>query len=161
VQDVSITFRTLVVAGQMSRSGERIPAKTHESRRTVPLSQSVLDVLEGLLPTDADPGSLVFSTRGAAIRQNTYHVAFKAAVTRAGLRSTLSSHDLRHHYATTLVRAGMSPVAVGRLLGHTDGSLVGKTYASWMPADDALARRALDAVWSDDTNSSSASSAAL
>jgi hypothetical protein len=54
---------------------------------------------------------------------------------------------MRHHYAKMLLRAGLSPVAVGRLLGHTDGSLVVRTDAHWLPADDDLARAALDAAW--------------
>ena len=54
---------------------------------------------------------------------------------------------LLDHYATTLLRAGLSPVAGGRLLGHKDGALVVRTYAHWMPEDDDLARAALDAAW--------------
>lgn len=147
VRDVSTTFRTVKVTAQLSRAGERIPTKTPESQRTVPMPQTVADVLDSLILEGASPDALVFSTRGRPIRQNTYHVQMKAAVDRAGLRSSLSSHQLRHAYATALLRAGLSPVAVGRLLGHTDGSLVVRTYAHWMPADDDVARAALDAAW--------------
>lgn len=150
--DVSTTFRTFNVSSQLSRTGERIATKTSESQRTVPMPQAVADVLDSLIGEGASPDALVFSTRGRPIRQNTYHVQFKAAAKRAGLRSSLSSHDLRHHYATTLLRAGMSPVAVGHLLGHSDGALVVKTYAHWMPADDDVARAALDAAWAKESD---------
>jgi integrase len=151
VGDVSTTFRTVSVVGQVSRDGRRVPTKTATSVRTVPLSEAVVAVLKDHLESypKRGPDALLFPSKdGSPIRQNTYHVQFKAAVKRAGLPSGLASHALRHYFATTLLRAGLSPVAVGRMLGHSDGSLVVKTYAHYLPEDDSLARAALDAAWS-------------
>lgn len=149
--DVSTTFRTVSVAGQVSRDGRRVPTKTATSVRTVPLSEAVVAVIEDHLTRypKRNPEALLFALKdGSPIRQNTHHVQFKAAVKRANLPDALASHALRHHFATTLLRAGLSPVAVGRILGHYDGSLVVKTYAHYLPEDDSLARAALDAAWS-------------
>jgi integrase len=68
---------------------------------------------------------------------------------------------MRHHFATTLLRSGLSPVAVGHLLGHADGALVLRTYGHWMPDDDSLARRALDAAWTLDPADTTAETARL
>lgn len=149
VGDVSLDFRTVKVAGQLSRAGERVPCKTNSSDRIVPMPKDVADVLAPLLRgRDGDPDALLFQPAwGGPWKHNTQQVLYKAAVRRAGLPETMTSHALRHHYATTLLRAGLSPVAVGRLLGHTDGALVLRTYGHYMPDDDALARQALDAAW--------------
>ena len=120
----------------------------------MPLGEAVAAVVEDHLARypKRNPDALLFPAEGGSpIRQNTYHVQFKAAVKRADLPGGLASHALRHHFATTLLRAGLSPVAVGRMLGHSDGSLVVKTYAHYLPADDSPARAALDAAWGNDS----------
>ena len=47
-----------------------------------------------------------------------------AAVARAGLPAGTTSHDLRHHYASVLLAAGESVLAVAERLGHENATLV-------------------------------------
>jgi integrase len=69
------------------------------------------------------------------------------AATGAGLPKGTTSHDLRHHYASVLLVAGESVVAVAERLGHEDASLVLSTYGHLMPDSDDRTRRAVDAAW--------------
>jgi integrase len=57
--------------------------------------------------------------------------------------------DLRHHYASVLLEAGESVVAVAERLGHENATLVLKTYGHLMPDSEDRTRRAIDDAWSD------------
>ena len=70
------------------------------------------------------------------------------AVKRAGLPEGTTSHDLRHHYASVLLAAGESIVAVAERLGHENSSLVLSTYGHLMPDSEDRTRRAIDEAWS-------------
>lgn len=69
------------------------------------------------------------------------------AVTGSGLPKGTTNHDLRHHYASVLLAAGESVVAVAERLGHEDASLVLSTYGHLMPDSDDRTRSAIDAAW--------------
>jgi integrase len=70
-----------------------------------------------------------------------------AAVRRAGLPEGTTSHGLRHHYASVLLAAGESVVAVAERLGHENATLVLKTYGHLMPDSEDRTRRAIDEAW--------------
>lgn len=57
---------------------------------------------------------------------------FKAAVRKVGLPECTTTHDLRHHYASVLLLAGESVVAVAERLGHQNANLVLSTYGHLM-----------------------------
>lgn len=42
----------------------------------------------------------------------------------------MASHSLRHTYATRCIEAGVTPVVLQRLMGHTDVSITLNTYTS-------------------------------
>jgi integrase len=65
----------------------------------------------------------------------------------AGLPAGTSTHDLRHHYASVLLAAGESVVAVAERLGHEDATLVLTTYGHLMPDSEHRTRRAVDEAW--------------
>jgi Phage integrase family len=56
-------------------------------------------------------------------------------------------HDLRHHYASSLISAGCSIVAVQRALGHARPSVTLDLYGHLMPADEDRIRGAIDVAW--------------
>jgi integrase len=58
-----------------------------------------------------------------------------------------SMHDLRHHYASVLLAAGESVVAVAERLGHDDASLVLNTFGHLMPDSEERTIRAVDDAW--------------
>jgi integrase len=69
-------------------------------------------------------------------------------VQRIGLTGT-TTHDLRHHYASVLLAAGESVVAVAERLGDTP-QMVLKVYEHIMPDSEDRTRRAIDQAWSGD-----------
>jgi integrase len=86
----------------------------------------------------------------AAVYRHDYYGAqiFAAAVKRAGLPAGTTTHDLRHHFASVLLHAGESVIAVAERLGHENASLVLSTYGHLMPDSEERTRRAIDAAWS-------------
>jgi len=151
VQDVDFLRRTARVEWQIvPKATERSDPKTPRSRRTIPLPQVVGDALAAHIaefPPGAD-GTLFTSRNGTPARHDYYgSVIFKAAAKRAGLPEGTTSHDLRHHYASVLLAAGESVVAVAERLGHENASLVLSTYGHLMPDSEERTRRAVDEAW--------------
>jgi integrase len=130
----------------------RCRPKTPTSRRTIPLPQFVAAALNehrGLFPP-AEDGTL-FTTRFGAPYSHAYYGAqiFKKAVKATpGVPDSTTPHSLRHHYASVLLLAGESVIAVAERLGHENASLVLSTYGHLMPDSEDRTRRALDDAWS-------------
>jgi integrase len=151
VEDVDFLRRTVRVEWQFtSGSKERSEPKTPRSRRTIPAPQVVLDAIAGHLaayPAGED-GAVFSTTTGTPLGHVYYgHNLFRKAVASAGLPGGTTSHDLRHHFASLLLAAGESVIAVAERLGHDDASLVLSTYGHLMPDSEDRTRRAIDAAW--------------
>lgn len=151
VQDVDFLRRTVRVEWQFtSRSHTRSVPKTPRSRRTIPLPQFVADALVGHIQAfpPGEDGTLFTSTVGRHYGDFQYGTTiFGRAVRAAGLPEGTTSHDLRHHYASVLLAAGESVVAVAERLGHENAQLVLSTYGHLMPDSEDRTRRALDEAW--------------
>jgi integrase len=151
VEDVDFLGRTVGVECQFT-SGSKIRSepKTPRSKRSIPAPQVVLETLAEHLahyPSGQD-GSLFTTTAGGPLGHMYYgHDLFRRAVASAGLPARTTSHDLRHHFASVLLAAGESVVAVAERLGHEDASLVLSTYGHLMPDSEDRTRRAVDAAW--------------
>jgi integrase len=76
-----------------------------------------------------------------------YSRAFRSAVADAGLPEGTTSHDFRHHYASVLLTAGESVIAVAERLGHENATLVLTTYGHLLPDAGERTRRAVDSAW--------------
>ncbi len=48
---------------------------------------------------------------------------------------TLGFHDLRHYYASWLIKAGVPITEVSRRLGHSDASVTLRNYSHALPED--------------------------
>lgn len=153
VQDVDFLRRLVRVATQIPPDEkEREDPKTPLSKRTLPAPQFVCDAL-ALHIRDFPPladGSLFYNSV-KRLWSTSYFATkvFKPAVLAAGLPDTTTSHDLRHHYASVLLHAGESVVAVAERLGHRNANLVIKTYGHLMPDSEERTRAALEAAWRD------------
>ena len=117
----------------------RVEPKTPRSRRTIPLPTTVAEVLAEHMrqfPPAVD-GSLFYGPRsGRPIAHPTYTARILApAVARLvpAVPVGTSSHDLRHHYASVLLAAGESVVAVAERLGHDDATMVLRVYGHLLP----------------------------
>ena len=112
----------------------RSDPKTPRSRRTLPLPSVVGDALAAHMaafPPGAD-GSLFTNGAGRAYRTTTTGRASSRRPS-AGPASRATTHDLRHHYASVLLAAGESVVAVAERLGHENANLVLSTCGHLVP----------------------------
>lgn len=131
------------------------PPKTEASVRTIPLPLIVVDSVAAHL-AEYEPGELrtVFSgDRSEPLRRNRFSErVWRPAVTRAGLRPGTRFHDLRHYYASLLIRHGESVKTVQARLGHASATETLDTYAHLRPDSEDRTREAVDsmlgpAVW--------------
>lgn len=116
----------------------------------MPLPGVVAEALaEHLATFPATPDGLTFhtSTRRPLWQEHYGPRVFAKGVERAKLPAGTTSHDLRHHYASVLLAAGESVVAVAEVLGHEDATLVLQVYGHLMPGSEDRTRKAVDAAW--------------
>jgi integrase len=69
------------------------------------------------------------------------------AALKAGLPEGTSSHDLRHHFASVLLKAGVPVTDVAKYLGHKNTALVISTYGHWIPGGEDVARKVIESAW--------------
>ena len=151
VGDVDFLNRTVRIEHQIDkRTRQRVPPKTPRSRRTLPLPGVVsLELAAHIRRITPAADGLLFHTHDGAPFWHEYYTqkVFAKAVAKAKLPAGTTTHDLRHHYASTLIAAGESVVTVAELLGHENASMVLEVYAHLMPDGVDRARKAIDAAW--------------
>jgi integrase len=109
------------------------PPKTPASHRTIPLPQVVVDALAAHIerfPVD-HPDRLVFTDEdGRALRRTAFsREIWRPTVSAVGARRGTGFHELRHFYASLLIRHGESVKTVQRRLGHATAAATLDTYA--------------------------------
>jgi integrase len=152
VSDVDFLRRVARVETQIPPDErERDDPKTPLSKRPIPLPQFVAEALAAHIqefPPLAD-GSLFYNTIGRTWTTSHYGKVLGGNAVAAGAPEGTTSHDLRHHYASVLLHAGESVVAVAERLGHKNANLVLSTYGHLMPDSEERTRQALDGAWRD------------
>ncbi|MGH3768766.1 MAG: tyrosine-type recombinase/integrase [Pseudonocardiaceae bacterium] len=173
VADVDFLRRTVRIEHQADPDSlELVPPKTPRSRRTIPLPKVVADALAAHLaahPASAELGcacpaatdcsgaqsGLLFHTATDRPIEHDYYGGrtFPKAVKKAALPPGTSTHDLRHHFASVLLAAGESVVAVAEYLGHENATLVLTTYGHLMANSEDRMRRAVDEAYAENAAS--------
>ncbi|MET7705455.1 site-specific integrase [Micromonospora sp. NPDC005413] len=141
-----VRVETQIAPGERTRTAP----KTAWSERTVPLPAPVAEALTAHVAAFPPPADgTVFTTRfGQPYRHDYYGTRiFQAAVAASGLPDGTTPHDLRHHYASVLLHAGESVVAVAERLGHKNAKLVLSTYGHLMPDSEERTRKAVENAW--------------
>jgi integrase len=158
-EDVNFLGRTVRVEWQLQeRTRARVEPKTPRSRRTIPLPAFVGEALAEHMrqwPPLGD-GTLFYGERSGRPFDHAHYATriYGRAVGRLATAkgSTfprgITTHDLRHHYASVLLAGGESVVAVAERLGHEDASEVLSTYGHLMPDSEDRTRKVVDAAWS-------------
>ncbi len=95
-------------------------------KRTIPTSQASLAALEVyigrgrsvLLKGQRDLDALFLNHHGVRITRQGFWLIIKGYADKAGIKSTITPHVLRHSFATHRLRAGHDMKSVQELLGH-------------------------------------------
>ncbi|GAA2348781.1 site-specific integrase [Saccharopolyspora halophila] len=160
VSDVDFLRRTVRVERQRLQSGKLAPPKTDKSVRTVPLGQVVVDELAAHLAAFPS-GEWLFTDHGGdpvpywrwkRVWAAGLDRAFRTRDTSTGeVRVTdeagaeMTSHDLRHFYASALIAGGASVKQVQTVLGHSSAAITLRVYSHLWPGDEDRTRSIIDA----------------
>lgn len=99
----------------------KVPLGKLATERLVPLDPTTLRLLEKLRRAGPTRRTLLLtSATGRKTRYAHFTQALKEACNGLHFAEPMTTHRLRHTYATSLLAAGMSLPAVMRLLGHRD-----------------------------------------
>jgi integrase len=149
---VDFLRRTIRVEQQLislqGRAPYAAPPKTAASYRTVPVPQLVIDALaEHMTNHPPNAAGLLFTTRDRQPwTRKRFGETWRPAVARAHLLTGTRFHELRHFYASLLIRHGESVKTVQARLGHASAVETLNTYGHLWPDADDRTRDAVDAV---------------
>jgi integrase len=91
----------------------------NNERRTVPLNQTVIDILKGKAKVVSVTG-YVFTHNNQPLTKRVIQKQFSTSMKRARITS-FRFHDLRHTFATRLAQSGKVDIyTISKLLGHKD-----------------------------------------
>jgi site-specific recombinase XerD len=105
-----------------------VPLGKLHNDRLVPLEEKAREVIARLqffrtLQPAVRPEFLLPRPKGRVELCAQLRAYFKKAATRAGIAGSIVPHQMRHTYATTMLRAGVSVPALMKLLGHRTANM--------------------------------------
>jgi len=98
----------------------KVPLGKLDTERLVPLDPKTLRLLRRLQRNGSGHRPFLLQSRGKPVRYDMLRAALLEACKGLSTPEPITTHRLRHTYATTLLAGGMSLVAIMRLLGHRD-----------------------------------------
>ncbi|GAA3160113.1 hypothetical protein GCM10010451_04930 [Streptomyces virens] len=154
------------------------PAKTHEAERTVPLAKAAVDAVAAFLAASpprevevwdrTDPRTpvkrkalLIFpNAEGRPVQRSPWARTWSGIVKRANAALEVAGrdervpagttlHDLRHYYASLLIKHRESVKTVQKRLGHSKPSITLDTYTHLWMEDEDTTRAAVEAALGD------------
>ena len=119
-EDVDMERRFIHIRHNVPTStGVLTTPKRKSSIRTVPLDDVAFGIIKDL--SASKNGKHVFHTKsGGMLNRNDTDRTLKTMLDRAGIEQTPTLHDLRHTYASELIRNGVDMKTVSVVLGHKD-----------------------------------------
>lgn len=150
VDRVDFLRRTVTVDRQLEGTRAGVPSfgppKSPAGHRSVPLSQTVCDVLAAhLAEFGAGVEGLVFTnTVGHPLTRSTWSSVWHKA--EGNEDGWATPHDLRHFFASLLIHKGCSVKVVQTRLGHESAMETLNTYGHLWPAGDDDVRDAVEDV---------------
>lgn len=149
VDRIDFLRRTLVIDRQLllTRPPTFGPPKTASSVRTIPLPQVVVDALAAHIaefPPDLE--GLLFTSGPRPLNRDQVTKAFRRAAPDVGAPQKARLHDLRHYYASLLIRHGESVKVVQTRLGYASARETLDTYSHLWPDSEDMTRAAVDSV---------------
>ena len=99
----------------------KVPLGKLATERLVPLDPKTAKLVTRLQRTGSRKRSfLLVTVTGRKTRYRDYREALQKACSKLSFQEPMTTHRLRHTYATQLLSAGMNLPSVMRLLGHSD-----------------------------------------
>jgi site-specific recombinase XerD len=98
----------------------KVPLGKLDNERLVPLDPKTLRLVRRLQRNGSGHRPFLLQYRGKLVRYDMMRAALLEACKGLSTPEPITTHRLRHTYATTLLAGGMSLVAIMRLLGHRD-----------------------------------------
>lgn len=146
VDRVDFLRRSLRVDRQWGDQGFG-PPKTKTSYRDIPLATMTVEALAGQLATypALEPDGFVFHTGRVPLIRKRFREIWWRAVRPLQLEAT--PHDLRHFYASVLIRQGADVKQVQERLGHKSAQTTLDTYGHLWPDSDDRTRAAIDTAF--------------
>jgi len=121
VRDVFLLSKSILLSQSKGGSNLTIPMTTEAT-------EFMARMLHGLRSE-----SLVFlRPDGTPWSKNHHQRPFEEAVEKAGIDRVVF-HELRHSFASTLLMAGVNPVALAKAMGHKDTRMIEKHYGHLIP----------------------------
>lgn len=104
--------------------------KTEAGNRVLPIPDIIYNyILEQLQLISPHNEALLFSNNGKLIGHSSVNDQMKRRLLGLHIyEDGLSTHSLRHTYATRCIESGMQPIVLSKLLGHSDIRITLNTY---------------------------------
>ena len=100
--------------------------KTETSRRVIPLSKSIIDILKTMKKEKSC--NCVISEKGKPVFLRSYQRTFELLLKRLGIAHK-GFHALRHTFATRAIECGMDVKTLSEILGHKNAAITLNRYA--------------------------------
>lgn len=114
--------------------------KTASSRRSVEIRQGAYDALMAQKQYSALARGAVFlnpATGRAWNGSGALYERWKVIIKQAGVRLR-NPYQTRHTFASMLLSSGHNPMYVAKQMGHTDTTMITRTYGRWLEQDDGV-----------------------
>ena len=121
--------------------------KTKSGYRQLKLPPQLLQSLrEQKLKSQPNPNGLVFvGELNLPLRRKRINGTLAAACKEAGIKKILSLNNLRHSFASQNLLAGVSPLEVASLMGHSNVAITLTVYSQWTHTEKSVADTVLAA----------------
>ena len=141
--DITVHDNRVVVGG---RARDKAGGKTKNADQTISIDRVTTAALQRwreiqkrereFFGSDYNPGNYVFTFEdGRPPHPDTIRQRFDRLAAAAGL-PRITFHDLRHSYATGVLKAGINPKVISERIGHANVGFFLQTYAHVVRTDD-------------------------
>lgn len=147
VDDIDFLRREINIRRQWhAKLDEWAPLKSEASTRTIPVGDDILSALAAHIERyGTGQDGVLLQHDGEPLHGNRMAWRWNATKKRAGRE--LRFHDLRHHFASTAISAGVPLPALSKALGHSKASITLDVYGHLMVNDSERLRSAITACF--------------
>jgi integrase len=139
-ESVDLVAGTVKVERARVVSVTKDETKTRAGKRLIDLRRGAHDALKAQEQHSRLANELVFLDPATGRGWNTsdrLHRLWAPVVKRAGVRYR-TQYQTRHTFASTLLSTGENPMYVAKQMGHTDTTMVTRTYGRWIEQEDGV-----------------------